>query len=104
VRQAFVGPLLEIWPQQHQILWTKGTGNDPNDIGHFVFDLQPLEQGTEIFCLRITDSYGLALEKCAEPEQTYCRVGIFHLRYQSGRKPLTVALFPPAGERVVTII
>lgn len=104
IKLAFVGPALDIWPQQPRIVLPAGMGYDPDDISHYVFDIEPPDKGTEVWCLQITDIYGLALEECPGAEQAYRRIGIFHLRHQFGPECMAIPWFTRNDVRVVKIV
>ncbi|KAK0106224.1 hypothetical protein ONS96_003867 [Cadophora gregata f. sp. sojae] len=78
VKRAVVGVKSEVWPEQPLL---RMEGWEEGDITHGVFDLEWLDEGTEVWCLQITAAYGLMLVKVGGEEDVFSRIGVFHLRH-----------------------
>lgn len=111
-RKAFCGDSLGMWPQQPQLGWEVGhvQNNARNDISHCIFDCETPVVNSELWCLRITRSYGLILRLStlkmptldAKPE--YERLGIFHLRLRGIENSQVPDRFSVSDFSTITIV
>lgn len=104
IRKASPGPCLEEWPSQPRVVWPKEAGCYSDDKSHCVFDADPLTEGAEMWCLQITEVYGLILEMCAGSQETYSRRGIFHLRTHKGEGNASKHFSTPPDVKTVKIV
>jgi hypothetical protein len=77
LKHAVVTWSLSVWPNQPGLKWDE---EDEFDFSHGIFDVSNPAVGTDIWCLHITDIYGLMLTRDEEPNIAYLRLGVFHRR------------------------
>lgn len=77
LKRATVSEKSQKWPEQPLL---KFEGWSEGDMTHAIFDIQWLDEGSNVWCLQITKFYGLILVKSEMGEGLFERRGIFHLR------------------------
>ncbi|KAL3421728.1 heterokaryon incompatibility protein [Phlyctema vagabunda] len=90
LKQAVCGAPWGFWPHQPRLQWGFNTNSDAaDDISHGIFDTTWPRVGTKVWCLQITDVYGLILIKAARfgRGKEYRRIGVFHLRTRANKPP-----------------
>lgn len=113
MKHAVIGKVSKVWPYQ---LLLGLDGGEEDDITHAVFDTTEPDEGMDVWCLQITDVYGLLLVKAEEKmtsehvyreeidkkeHEMYSRIGVFHLRTTDHlRRPW----FAPEDTRTLVII